>query len=137
MVLFPGSSSEKLKWLIVSCFWSGAVSLLIIYAGYTSLACYVSGVIFGISLSSIYPLIFAFPLEHGLTIEDGQTANIVMTGVVSEGILTMFVGALMNWIHVNMLFYSLSVVALIMWFLLKGSMHLIYSQKEQLKSLQL
>jgi fucose permease len=34
MVFVSGSSSNKLKWLIVACFWSGIVSLLIIYAGY-------------------------------------------------------------------------------------------------------
>lgn len=48
-----------------------------------------------------------------------------MAGVVSEGILTMFVGTLMDWIHLNMLFYSLSLVAFIMWLLHKYSMRLI------------
>ncbi len=51
-----------------------------------------------------------------------------MAGVVSEGILTMFVGALMEWIHVNMLFYSLGLVALLMWVLQSYSMGLIEQQ---------
>lgn len=55
-------SSKKLKILIIGCFLSGFISLLFIYLKYLSYACYVSAVLFGISLSSIYPLIFSVPL---------------------------------------------------------------------------
>lgn len=48
-----------------------------------------------------------------------------MAGVVSEGIVTMLVGFLMLWIHVDMLFYSLIVIALVMWLTRLQSMHLI------------
>lgn len=117
LAFMPGSSSKKLKRLIQGCIGSGFLSLLVIYQGYTGFACYLSAILFGTSMSSIYPLIFSFPLEKGLILESRQTTNIVMAGVVSEGVLTMFVGVLMEWIHVNMLFYSLSLVALLMWML--------------------
>ena len=64
--------------------------------------------------------------------EDNQTANILMAGVVAEGVLTMFVGWLMSWIHPNMLFYSLSFFGLLMWFIRLYCLHLIDKQLEEL-----
>jgi len=130
----PGKSSKKLQILILANIVSGIVSLLIIYAGHVKLACYLSGALFGLSMSSIYPLIMTLPLEKGLNVEDGQTANIVMAGVVSEGLLTMFVGWLMDWFSPNMLFYSLSFFALLMWFIRLYCLKLIDRQLDSLKS---
>ena len=79
----PGSSSKKLGILILANVASGIISLLIIAAGYTELTCYLSGFMYGLSMSSIYPLILTFPIEAGLSIEDNQTSNMVMAGVVS------------------------------------------------------
>lgn len=68
-------------------------------------------------MSSIYPLVFTYPIENGLQLLESQTTNIVMCGVVAEGVLTMLVGILMELVHVNMLFVSLSFMAMIMWLL--------------------
>jgi hypothetical protein len=57
-----------------------------------------------------------------------------MAGVVSEGMLTMFVGWLMDWLSPNMLFYSLSTFALLMWFIRLICLELIDRQLESLKS---
>lgn len=46
----------------------------------------------------------------------------------------MFVGSLMDWISVNMLFYSLSFVSLVMWLVLKYSLHLISKQQIIIKN---
>ena len=56
-----------------------------------------------------------------------------MAGVVSEGILTMMVGWLMNLIHVNMLFYSLSFFGLLMWILRIYCLNLIQKQVKELE----
>jgi hypothetical protein len=84
-------------------------------------------------MSSVYPLIFAFPLEQGFVLEDSQTTNIVMVGLVSEGLLTMVVGALMNSIHLNVFFYYLSLATLGMGGLYQYYMHLIEDEKEYIE----
>ena len=67
-------------------------------------------------MSLIYPLIFTYTIEGGLNIEETQTANIVVAGVLGEGILTMFAGHLMEIVGPNMLFWFIIVVAVVMWF---------------------
>ena len=41
-------------------------------------------------------------------------SNIVMAGAISEGVMTMLVGWLMSIIHINMLFYYITILAVIM-----------------------
>lgn len=79
----PGTSTRKLKMLMEGIFYSGIISLLLVYAGHVELACYLSAVLFGLTMSSVYPLIFTFPIEAGLVIEDSQITNIGIAGVVS------------------------------------------------------
>ena len=50
---------------------------------------------FGVSMSSIFPLVFTFPIEAGLVIDDPQATNIATAGVIAEGVLTMLVGLMM------------------------------------------
>ena len=133
LAFVPGTSNNKLKILILANIISGILCILVINAGYVELTCYMSGLLFGFSMSLIYPLILVFPIEAGLALEDSQTSNIVMAGVVSEGILTMFVGWLMKWFHVNLLFYSLTFFGLAMWIIRSYCLKLI---DKQLKSLQ-
>ncbi len=85
-------------------------------------------------MSSIYPLVFTFPIEEGLIIENSQATNIGIAGVVSEGVLVMIVGKMMEWIHINMLFYSLTVCAVILWLLRYYSLHLIENQKKKIQN---
>ena len=58
----PGSSSKKLGILILGNIASGVISLVLISAGYTELTCYLSGFMFGLSMSLIYPLILTVPI---------------------------------------------------------------------------
>lgn len=125
IAFLPCSSSQKLKSLILGSFFSGAISLILIYMNLLTLACYASAVLFGISLSSIYPLIFSFPLEQGFTLEDSQTTNIVTTGLISEGIMTALAGVLMHWLDLNMFFFSLCFMTLAMFVLEKYCVRLI------------
>jgi hypothetical protein len=46
--------------------------------------------------------------------------------------LTMLVGWFMDWIHINMLFYSLTVFAIAMWLLRLYGLHLITVQKQEM-----
>ena len=72
-----------------------------------------------------------FPVEEGLVILEEQTANIVIVGVVSEGILTPSVGKLMSLVHPDMFFNSLIVMSVAMWFICRYCFHLIRKQKEK------
>lgn len=64
----PGSSSKKLKILLEGIALTGIISLALVYSGHLTLACYISGVLFGLSMSSVFPLVFTFPIEEGLVI---------------------------------------------------------------------
>lgn len=66
-------------------------------------------------------------------IEDSQITNIGIAGVVSEGVLTMIVGKLMEWIHVYMLFYSICLFTLAMWLIRLYSLELIDKQKRSME----
>ena len=61
----------------------------------------------------------AFTVEEGLIIDESQTANILLVGLLAEGILTTLVGKLIRWIHPNLMFYSLTVFAFNMWGILR------------------
>lgn len=58
----PGTSTRKLKILIEGIFYSGIVSLVVVYAGHIELACYLGAVLFGLTMSSVYPLVFTYPI---------------------------------------------------------------------------
>jgi fucose permease len=137
LAFLPGKSSKKLQILIMSNILSGVITMLIIYSNHAKFACYLSGAMFGFSMSSLYPLTMTLPLEKGLNLEDNQTANILMSGVLAEGVLTMFVGWLMKWIHPNMLFYSLSAMGVMMWFIRLYCLHLMERQLEGLEKSEL
>ena len=68
LAFVPGTSSQKLKILILGNAFSGIIALLIIYAGHIEFACYLSSMLFGASMSSIYPLILTLPIEAGLAL---------------------------------------------------------------------
>ena len=65
-IYVPGEGSKKLKYLIIANIVSGILTLMIVYGGNTELACYLSAIMFGASMSSLYPLILAFPKQSGL-----------------------------------------------------------------------
>lgn len=48
--------------------------------------------------------------------------------MVAEGVLTMMIGKLMEWIHVNMLFYSISLLGILMLWIRYYSLSLISEQ---------
>ena len=125
LAFVPGTSSNKLKNLILINIVSGILCITLIYTGYVELTCYLSSVVFGLSMSILYPLILVFPIEAGLALEDSQTSNMVMSGAIAEGILTMIVGWCMKIFHVNFFFYSLLFFSLVMWFARLFCLHLI------------
>lgn len=102
---------EKQIQIAMGC---GAFCLALIHIGYTQMACYVSAIIFGAALSSIYALVLTISSLYGFTLADYQTGNIVTFGILGEGFLTMSVGILMENIHINMLFYGMIIMAFAM-----------------------
>lgn len=84
-----------MKYLLMGNVCSGIITLALIDLGHTELACWISSVLFGLSMSLLYPLVFSLSLERGLILKDSQSADIVLAGVLAEGILAMFVGVLM------------------------------------------
>ena len=125
----PGNASQKLKILIVAMGSSGIIALLMVYSGFPLMACYIGSILYGASSSSMYPLIMSFAVEEGLNIEEHQTANILIAGVLSEGVLTTLVGVLIDWIHPNMFFYCLVAFSGMMWLVYQYCFHLIHDQK--------
>jgi len=79
-------------------------------------------------MSVIFPLVFTYPIESGLNIEETQTANIIVAAVLGEGIIAAFAGYLMEIKGPNMLFWSLIVTFIVMWILRYQSLILIEKQ---------
>lgn len=55
----PGTTSTKMKWLLYGIVSTAIVSLLLVKAGLVWLACSLSAVAFGVSMSSVYILIIS------------------------------------------------------------------------------
>ncbi len=66
LAFVPGSSSKKFKILLLANIATGIISLLLIGSGYAKIACYMSALLYGLSISVLYPLIFTLPSENGL-----------------------------------------------------------------------
>ena len=132
LAFIKSSSSKKLKILIEFNVYSGIISLILIYFDLFKEACFISTFLFGLSMSVIYPIVFTFPIEEGLTLLDSQSSNIITAGVISQGILTSLVGYLMQRIHINVLFVSLSVTAILMLVIRHFCLQLIQKQKKDI-----
>ena len=110
----PGKSSKKLLVLLVGVCCTACLSLILIKANLISFSCYLSSILFGLSMSSMYPLLFVMNDEFGMRLSESQALNMSSAGVISEGIITSFVGYLMNRYHIDFLFISLLILALIL-----------------------
>lgn len=105
LAFVPGSTSKKMDILIKANIIVGVVTILLIKAGLTLFSCYMCSIAFGLAMSSLFPLILSLCTEFGFALDEAQMGNLVTCGVVAEGVITMFVGMLMN-TNIDMLFYS-------------------------------
>ena len=96
LAFLPGTTSTKMQCLLYSIVATAIVSLLLVKAGLVWLACYLSAVAFGVSMSSVYILIISLTNQFGLTLGEHQTSNIITCSVLGEGVLTMVVALLMK-----------------------------------------
>ncbi len=131
MAFIPSSSSKKLRFLLECNLATGIISMILIKTGYALVGCYFSAAMFGFSMSVIYPLVFTLPIEGGLRLEESQTTNISMGGVVAEGLITMVVGILMEKIGIDTLFYTIILLVIIMYIDRLVCLYLIKQQLEE------
>jgi hypothetical protein len=65
-------------------------------------------------MSSLYVYAFIISSQFGFNLAEFQTGNIITCAVLGEGFLTMLVGVLMERIHIDMLFWGIAIMALLM-----------------------
>lgn len=115
----PGTSSQKMRFLLKGIVVSGITCLILIYSGYVHFTCYFGGIIFGIVFSCLYILSLSIASEFGFTILDHQTGNIILYGVLGEGSIVALVGKLMEYVSINSLYYAIIVMALAMYIIME------------------
>ena len=76
-------------------FLSGLVVVLLVLFKYASLSAYISSILYGITLSMIFPLILSIPHEFGLHFTDSQISNIMIWVTLEMG-LSAITGVLMK-----------------------------------------
>ena len=113
--MLPGSSSQKMSQALIATVVCGVISLLFINMDWVLFTCYLSAVMFGLSMANMYPLTFSIPSEFGWRLNEHQANNIISGGVIGEGVLTMITGKLMDWLFIDMLFVFIIGVAVVMW----------------------
>ena len=109
----PGSNYQKLTLALKATAVSAIFTIVLIHDGWGLIACYFSAVLMGITMATLYPLIFSMASDFGWRLNEHQTNNIYAGGVIGEGILTMFVGELMKWVSSKVLFLSHIILALV------------------------
>ena len=80
---------------------------------------YLSSILFGISLSMVFPLLLSIPHEFEIYFTAEQISNILIGITISTGTLSPLTGLLMK-IEPNMYHYSLLGYSLILFCILKG-----------------
>lgn len=64
----PGTTSDKMKYLLYGTFATSMLSLLLISSGLTHYACYLSAVLFGVSMSTLYVQVFTLSPQFGFNL---------------------------------------------------------------------
>ena len=59
---------------------SGLISLVLIKMGYALFTCYISAVMFGITMAITYPLAFSINTEFGRKLTEHQASNLIAWG---------------------------------------------------------
>ena len=64
----PGTTSDKMKYLLYGSLATSVLSVLLITGGLTHLACYLSAVLFGVSMSTLYVQVFTLSPQFGFNL---------------------------------------------------------------------
>jgi hypothetical protein len=67
----------------------------LIVFGHNSISAYLSSIMYGITLTMIFPLLLSIPLEFGLYLTDGQISNIMIWVTLATGVSAL-TGGLMK-----------------------------------------
>ena len=90
------------------------MSLIIIWTDFVKLSLIFNSLAMGVSLSSIYALVFPISSEFDQTLTEKQASSIAIWGVVGEGILSPICAMLMSFISPDMYFVFILIMGVLM-----------------------
>ena len=83
LAFINASTSKKFLQLIYLSIISNFLVILMIQIKAILGGIYLAAVIFGLSYSSLYTLVFVLPVEYNLILSSSQAGNIVISGVIA------------------------------------------------------
>lgn len=89
------SNSFKLTLSNYGQLLSGVICVLLVIFHYNSISAYLSTILYGITLTMIFPILLSIPLEFGLYLTDGQISNFMIWVTLATG-LSSLTGELMK-----------------------------------------
>lgn len=90
-----------------------------------------SCVVFGITISVMFPLLFSVPVELGFSITSDESSDIMICAALGEGVIAVIVGYFMNFFGINMLFYSILGISFILLITLIVMVKLLNNENEK------
>jgi fucose permease len=110
--LFKGSNVGKFIILSWAQLLSGGICVLLVMGSHSLSASYLCSILYGISLSQLFPLLISVSSEFNLHITGGQVSNMMIATTVSSGVFSSLTGVLMK-LDLDMFFYSMLAFSLI------------------------
>lgn len=114
IALIKIKTSDKLKYSITGIIVFEVLSVIILWSGMAKSALFFNSLAIGVSLSSIYALIFSVSSEFDQPLTERQASSIAIWGVVGEGALSPICAKLMQFISPDMYFFFIMAMGVIM-----------------------
>ena len=106
--------SVNLSLLINSIVVCSVIDFFLHILGFYTAATLFGSIVFGMACSGCYSLMMTLPVEFGLRLKSSQVSTITFLPAISLMLITAPVGILMS-ISMDMLFYCLVAISLILW----------------------
>ena len=106
------SDTFKFTTLILGLLSSGIICALLALCRFPAAASYLCSILYGITMSNLFPLLLSLPSEYNIYFNGSQISNMMVSTTISSGVFSSLTGLLMKW-DLNMFFYSLLVFSLI------------------------
>lgn len=113
-LLLPWRSMRILianQYMLIGCV---TYSILLIFQHEIGQACIFSSISFGISFSSMYPLLLSAPTDYNLQISATQMTYVALFSALGELIISPIFGLLMDWFTYNMFFYIILLMGIVL-----------------------
>ncbi len=112
-----------------------AVTIIVVFLvqvmNMKSIAIYIASILYGVAFSAMFGLFFVLPSQYGVEVTCQEGSSFLMYGQLGEGMISMVVGYLMSWFTPTMLYYSIFVCGLLLYWSCNKIINTLVQQKQQ------